>query len=184
MSLTSLIKTAQASDADDSWAMNQIIRRFSPLARRLVRLTGANRNLGDDLENAAYVALVVAVRRHDPQRSGFPAFAEIYMRGAVWREYHRLLPSKAPADMPMSNRSLPTKGDLEKESLERLAPWGDGELAKAISGLSMRQKRLVKRRYIEDAPLELIASEDGTSKSAVSQRLATVHRNVATALAA
>lgn len=183
VSLTSLIKVAQASDADDSWAMNQIVRRFAPLARRLARSTDVSRSLRDDLENAAYVALVVAVRRHDG-RSGFPAFAEIYMRGAVWREYHRLLPPKVSADMPVADASAPTAGDFEKEALDRLAPWGGGELAKVISRLSLRQKGLVNRRYVEDAPLEQIASEDGTSKSAVSQRLATIHRSVATALAA
>jgi RNA polymerase sigma factor (sigma-70 family) len=185
ISLEGLISIAQAASTDDTWAMNQIICRFKPLARRLARATGANSSLRDDLENAAYVALVTAVRRHNLKRIGFPAFAKTYMGGAVWREYGRWVPEQGLAEgEPAPIEPKPALEGVEEAVHERLAPWDRDDLARAISDLSSSQRHLVIRRYVEDAPLALIAAEAGTSSSAVSQRLSTVHRAVATAISA
>ncbi|MBK5218949.1 MAG: sigma-70 family RNA polymerase sigma factor [Thermoleophilia bacterium] len=163
--------------------MEQIIRRFRPLARRLARLTGADWHSRKVLENAAYMALVRAVRRHDVKRVGFPSFAEAYMRGAVWREHRRLVPERdSVGRSPMSIVPEATSASAEELVHERLAPWDRDDLARAIADLSLSQRHIVIRRYVDDAPLALIAEEVGTSSSAVSQRLSTVHRIVATAI--
>src|ERR687894_822090 len=52
--LNNLIVTAQSEPIDDPPAMNEIIRRFEPLTRRLANsFTATDRYLRDDLANAA-----------------------------------------------------------------------------------------------------------------------------------
>ena len=178
-----LVAIAQASSSDDSLAMEQIIRRFRPLARRLARATGADWHSRNDLENAAYLALVTAVRRHDVKRVGFPSFAETYMRGAVWREYRRLVSEHETFGKgPPCVDGEATSPSAEEVVHERLAPWGRNDLARAIADLSVSQRQIVIRRYVDDAPLASIAEEVGTSSAAVSQRLSTIHRVVATVI--
>jgi RNA polymerase sigma factor (sigma-70 family) len=184
ISLPGLIAIAQATRADDSWAMHQIICRFKPLARRLARATRANVHLQDDLENAAYLALVKAVRRHDSKRAGFPAFAEIYMRGAVWREHARWIGKQGAEGADLAPIDPSPSESVEEVVHERLAPWGRRDIAQAVAGLSSNQRNLLERRYVDDAPLALIAADGGTSSSAVSQRLRTIHQRVAKAIAA
>jgi RNA polymerase sigma factor (sigma-70 family) len=184
ISVDFLLREAQASAGDDTWAMGEIVRRFRPLARRLVGEAGADPAFRDDLENAAYAALVVAVRRHDLGRQGFPGFAGLYMRGAVSREHRYLRRFAAGGGTPPLIESLRDPEDVELTVMERFAPWGSGVLAQAISGLSADQRRLAHRRYVEDAPLDAMAAEAGTSGSAVSQRLRTIHRTAEEALAA
>lgn len=176
-----LLRKAQASDLDDTFAMNEIIRRFEPLADRLAKQATDNQTLQEDLRNAARLVLVRAVRRHDLGRAGFPAYAEFYMRGAINREHQSWLPPRPEevhglAPDPMSAEEETDVADIVEE---RLAPWGDGDVANAMAALSPTQRRIVAMRYIEDAPLERIADATGTSGPAVSQRIATVHRNIA-----
>jgi RNA polymerase sigma factor (sigma-70 family) len=176
-----LLRNAQASDLDDTFAMNEITRRFEPLADRLARRATKNPTLQEDLQNAARLALVRAVRRHDLDRAGFPAYAQFYMRGAVNREHQRWLPSLPQEVQGLAPDPLSVEegADVAQIVEERLAPWGDGDVATAMAGLSPTQRRIVAMRYIEDAPLERIAEVTGTSCSAVSQRIATVHRSIA-----
>ena len=61
---------------------------------------------------------------------------------------------------------------------------GGGTLATVIVGLDPLQRVIAELRYIDDAPIKEIAEEVGTSGPAVSQRLATIHRVAARAIAA
>jgi RNA polymerase sigma factor (sigma-70 family) len=188
ISLPGLIAAAQADDDDDSPAMNEIVRRFRFLAKKLAKNTGAAPHLRDDLEVAALMALTTAVRRHDAERKGFASYARTYMRGAVLREYHRLLPPQGVTVTPtplelLAQPGLPRRSE-EEVVLDRLEPWGGGLVGEVVAALPSRQRHLLDRRYIDDEPLALIADDDGTSVSAVSQRLGTVHRRVAEGLAA
>jgi RNA polymerase sigma factor (sigma-70 family) len=180
--LSGLIADAQSHSSDDTPAMNEIIRRFERLAQRLARSLTSSLDLRDDLANAARVGLVRAVRRHDQHRPGFPAYAETYMRGAALREYHSWIMPEVPSgdDLP----SVEAPESVHDQVADRLAPWGAGEVATAIGTLKPAQRRIVEARYISDAPLSSIAQATGTTVSAVSQRLSTVHRAVETALAA
>ncbi len=176
-----LLRKAQASDLDDTFAMNEIVRRFEPLADRLAKRATKNSTLQEDLRNAARLALVRAVRRHDLDRAGFPAYAEFYMRGAVNREHQHWLPPLPEEVQGLAPEPASAKegADVAEVVEERLAPWGDGDVATAMAGLNPSQRRIAVMRYIEDAPLERIAEATGTSCSAVSQRIATVHRSIA-----
>ena len=181
--LDRLLAVAQSCDVDDSPAMGEIIIRFEPLTKRLARSITEDHFLRDDLANAARLALVHAVRRHDLTRQGFPAFAELYMRGAVFREYRALVTPSL--ELTLDESDLPTEPaeegkvfEIETMILERLAPWGDGAVAAAIDSLSPDQLEVVERRYIDDADLATIANERGITVSAVSQRLMVIHRNI------
>jgi DNA-directed RNA polymerase specialized sigma subunit len=185
ISLGGLLKAAQAEEDDDSPAMNAIVWRFRFLAKKLARASGAPPHMLDDLENAALEALAVAVRRHDLRRPGFPVYARIYMRGAVQREYQRLLPPEEVTVTPTPLELVIAQSRPEDEAaLDRLEPWGDGPVAGVVAALPPRQRGLLERRYVEDEPLAAIAVDDGTSVSAVSQRLATAHARVEKGLVA
>lgn len=187
-SLSTLIAVAQDAPVDDTPAMNAIIHRFEPLTRGLARgMTMSRNDLFDDVANASRIALVRAVRRHDPSRPGFAAYAEEFMRGAALRELKRWQRQDALDEIAVTAAKedlAVDRGNVERDMLDRLAPWGDGNAAIAIGRLSASQQHLATRRYVDDASLETIASASGTSVSAVSQRLTTIHRRVETSLAA
>jgi DNA-directed RNA polymerase specialized sigma subunit len=185
ISLGGLLRAAQADEDDDSPAMNQIIRRFRFLAKKLARTADAPVHMLDDLENAALLALVTAVRNHDSGRFGFASYARIYMGGAVLREYHRLLPPKGVTvtATPLEFAADPPQPE-DEDVLDRLAPWGGERLAGVVAQLPRRQCRLLTRRYVDDEEVASIAADGGTSVSAVSQRLGTTHKRVAEGLAA
>ena len=72
----------------------------------------------------------------------------------------------------------------EEKVLVQLAPWGEGQAAEVIESLDEPRLHLLKLRYVEDAPLTVIADDYEASVSAISQRLSTIHRRIETALAA
>lgn len=185
--LSTLIGAAQAVPADDSREMNEIVRRFEPLTRRLARgMTASRRDLYDDVANACRVALVRAVRRHDLGRAGFPAYAERYMRGAGLRELAewRRDDDKNMGGVSLDDREAPLAPDFAGAVADELAPWGDGVVAAVVRDLSPAQQTIVTLRYVYDAPLEAISGASGTSVSAVSQRLRTIHRVIEVTVAA
>lgn len=182
--LDELIADAQSHSSDDTPSMNEIITRFEGLTMRLSRLMTRSLDLRDDLANAARIALVQAVRHHDRSRAGFPAYAEKYMRGAVLREHQKwMLPETPHAEMVEVAAQAP-EVDPHEQILDQLALWGSGPAAAAIDQLDPSQQQIVTLRYAEDASIASIAKLVGTTSSAVSQRLATIHRAVAHALAA
>jgi RNA polymerase sigma-B factor len=183
--LTDLIKAAQSNKIDDSSAMNEIVRRFEGLTQRLARSMTRSPHLQDDLANAARMGLVRAVRRHDQQRRGFPAYAEQYMRGAVLREYQKWIFPEVPHSEIVEGADGALGVENPQESLlDYLAPWGAGRVAMAIDQLTQSQRQIASLRYAEDASLETIATTTMTTVSAVSQRLGTIHRKVEQAIAA
>lgn len=191
--LQGLLKNAQSEPADDSPAMNEIVRRFEGLAQKISRSLTADEFLQEDLANEARIALVKAVHRHDSSRPTFPAFAQIYMRGAATRELGFWSQASGETDetspqIPLEVTDLvehlPVAEQPEEEALVQLAPWGEGQAAEAIESLDEPRLRLLELRYVEDAPLAAIADDSEASVSAISQRLNTIHRRIEAALAA
>jgi RNA polymerase sigma factor (sigma-70 family) len=182
-SLSVLITAAQANHLHDTPEMNEVIRRFEPLARRLSYGLARN-HLQDDVANAARLGLVRAVRRHDNTHPGFAAYARRYMTGAALRELKRWQAEQAIAAERLDESEAFAIGYSQQSVMDRLAPWGEGSVATSIDKLSLTQQRIATLRYVHDAPLEIIARATGTSVSAVSQRLATIHRRVSLGLAA
>ena len=67
--------------------MEQLVRRFQPLARSLARRYRRGSVAPEDLEQAAYLGLVKAVRRFDPARGhAFSTFAVPTILGEVRRQ--------------------------------------------------------------------------------------------------
>lgn len=188
-----LLENAQSEPEDDSPAMNEIVRRFEGLAQKISRSLTADEFLREDLANEARIALVKAVRRHDSSRPTFPAFAQIYMRGAAIRELGFWSRNSGEADetspqIPLEATDLvehlPVADQPEQEALVRLAPWGEGQVAEVIESFDEPRLHLLKLRYVEDAPLAAIADNAKVSASAISQRLDTIHGRIETSLAA
>lgn len=181
--LPELLVDAQAEGSDDTVAMNEIVRRFDRLTRKLARSMTTNVHDQQDIANAARVALVHAVRLHDLMRTGFPAYAEQHMRGAAARELGKLRDPKAmptdPEILADRDRETGQSGTADVRN-----PWGTGKTARAVATLSEPKLRLLRQRYVEEMLLKDIAAASGTSVPAVSQRLATAHRSAAKALAA
>jgi len=182
--LDNLLRAAQRCSDDDTPAMNEIVRRFEGLSKKLARAVRAADHVFDDLANAARVGLVRAVRRHDG-RPGFPSFAEVYMRGAAFREYQRwMLPETADIDAVERVQGARQVDDIAEGVVDHMAPWGSGTVATIIASLDPLQRVLVELRYIDDAPIKEIAGVMGTSGPAVSQRIGTIHRTIEQAIAA
>jgi RNA polymerase sigma factor (sigma-70 family) len=191
--LQTLLEDAQCVLEDDSPAMNEIVRRFEGLAQKITRSLTADECLREDLANEARIALVKAVRRHDSSQPTFPAFAQIYMRGAAIREFGLWSrtggetdkkPLQSSLDVTDLTEHVPMADQPEEKVLVQLAPWGEGQAAAVIESLDEARLHLLELRYVEDAPLAAIADGSDASVSAISQRLNTIHRRIEAALAA
>lgn len=182
--LDHLLVAAREGDSTDTPAMSEIIQRFEPLARKIAASFDAPHHLRDDLEDAARIGLVNAVRHHDG-RDGFPAFAKVYMHGSALRELRRWT---KPEDAHGDDLEEMFIAEIECSEIaavdDRLAPWGGGHLAEVLGDLTYDQQVIIEMRYCEDLAIKEIAEEVGTSAPAVSQRLSTIHRRVALAVAA
>jgi RNA polymerase sigma factor (sigma-70 family) len=183
LSLDHLVEMAQSSQHDDTPAMNEIIRRFDGLALYIARSIRVPVHLQDDLSQAARIGLVSAVRHHDG-RPGFPGFAQRYMRGAALRELsRRAVPETADSD-GLDDHADRSRPDEIVQAEDELAPWGGGPVSLAVAQLDHAQRNIIDLRYRQDLAVKEIAAAVGTSGPAVSQRLATIHRHVAMAMAA
>jgi RNA polymerase sigma factor (sigma-70 family) len=168
---------AQAERSDDSAAMDAILRRFEKLAFRIAAQTTFDPLLQDDARNAARLGLVRAVRAHDLTVAGFASFAERYVSGEARRTVRR-------AGRVVNREHV--RADDDPIWIDRVGcesqPSDDG-YPHLVSGLSSAQRTLARARYVDDRSLQQIAAELGTSVSAVSQRLSTIHKVVLQSLA-
>lgn len=185
LDLGELIAEAQDPSRRDDRALGKIIRQFEPLVRKIGRTMANGKPYRDDVENAARLGLTRAVARHRGLVETFPAYAKLHMRGAARRELARWSEPDKWSLLELDelrNYDL-TAGDLVEEAVDHHS-WGFGDTADAIAGLRPDQQRLVTRRYMDRAGLAEIAAENACSVPAVSQRLTTIHRRLAGALAA
>ncbi len=171
-SLDYLIATAQADPADDTVAMNDIIRRFEPLVQTISRSLSTDPHVRQDLAQEARLGLVKAVRAHRPGTSGFPSYARRYMRGAVLRFVGSYTSREAALDPKDEFWAIP------------VTPVALTEITDVFAVLTPDQRRVAIARYVGNDRMTEIATDLGTSPSAVSQRLRTIHRALRPILAA
>lgn len=180
--LADLIAAAQADERDDSPAMNEIIRRFDRKAWTIAAVVCTRPADRDDVANVARLALVRAVRRHRTDGAGFVSYAVTFMTGAARRESQRLaFPYEARLggfDLAVAVDNSPPALRPWADSVPVPESWGTGRIAKIVAVLPEGQQVLLTDRYVHDLELARIAQVRGTSVSAVSQRLATVHKHV------
>jgi DNA-directed RNA polymerase specialized sigma subunit len=179
--LGDLIAEAQESGRDDERAINEILRRFEGLARKLGRQVASGKSYRPDVENAARFGLSQAVYRHGGHTLTFPAYARRYMAGAARREASQWRPPEGVLVVELDGHIRTM--DLVEELADH-AGWGGGDTADAIAALRPNQRDLLTSRYRDGADLAEIATVAGTSVSAVSQRLATIHRQLRSVVAA
>ncbi len=182
--LEALISAAQSHPCDDTPEMNEIVRRFYPIADRIVNTITSRTDVHDDMVQAAVIAVTVAVRRHDAStHTGFQRYARVYMKGAARRILGAWMKGK---ELPLEEPDVWAEAQQvrAKESPVAVYIWGFGKVGTAVAALPAAQRRLLDDRYIKDASLETIANLSATTAAAVSQRLSTAHRAVAKALAA
>jgi RNA polymerase sigma factor (sigma-70 family) len=173
-SLDDLLAEAQRYENNDSSAMNEILSRFEPLARKIGSRMAITSQTREDATNAARWGLVQAVRAHKPGRNGFPAFAKLYMRGEASRRL------RAIVDPHSTPTSKPFELDISDHEAGHAETDASLEFEAAISVLTPSQRALAIRRYFDDKSLPQIAAERGITVSAVSQRLSTIHRVLST----
>jgi len=166
-SLDDLIAVAQANPTDDGGAMNEIVRRFDPLAQRIGRSVSARPEVQDDAAQEARIGLMDAVRKHSLGTPGFPAYARKYMRGAALR-YVTSGRSEVAVD---PHDEFWTGSDVAPAM-----PGTDVEVHELVAILTPEQQRLTVARYIANDTVTEIARSLNVSVPAVSQRLATIHR--------
>jgi DNA-directed RNA polymerase specialized sigma subunit len=183
--LGDLITEAQTFGQADERAITKIVWRFEGLTRKIGRQVANGRPYRADVENAARFGLTRAVYRHRGNTRTFAAYARLYMTGAARQEVGRWL---EPDDCsPVELDDAKPKDLMSIVPVDELADhggWGSGDTADAITMLDEGRQRLLVRRYIDDADLTTIATEAGTSVSAISQRLSTIHRHLRPVLAA
>jgi RNA polymerase sigma factor (sigma-70 family) len=166
--------------------MNEIIRRFDTKARQIAVAVCRREANHCDVANAARLALVRAVRRHCVEQRGFTSYAVKFMIGAARRESRRVA---YPREICFPGPDVALVID-HKPSVLRLTAYGStdqggwdaGRIAKIIASLPQPQQTLLAERYIHDMDLVGIARLHGSSVSAVSQRLATIHRRLTSVL--
>jgi RNA polymerase sigma factor (sigma-70 family) len=178
--LAQLIEAAQSDVRDDSPAMHEIILRFEGKIRRIAAAVCHRAADRDDVANVCRLALLRAVRRHDVTRQGFATYAIAFMTGAARRESMRLAyPAETCFDTAELADAIDNPARVETaDGMTVDVIWGTGRLGTVIIELPTPQQRLLHERYVQDLDLMRIAQMHGSSVSAVSQRLGTVHSRI------
>jgi len=174
--LAELVGRAQSDPNNDSAEMNEIIRRFDPLAIKIGKQLTPDWMLQDDLANAARLGLVKAVRKFN-QKSAFAAYAKTYMAYAAKRELTWWKRSAAPeGSKPLHEieDGEEVTGAVFKAVLDAPLPadrtWGSARVARLVSNLSQPQRVVLELAFIEDFTVSEIAAMESVSPAAISQR--------------
>jgi DNA-directed RNA polymerase specialized sigma24 family protein len=173
-SLEELVQAAQADTSNDTVAMGEIVRRFEPKALSLASFVTKDYHLQQDVANAARLGVVTAVRAHTAGTPGVAAYVAMTMRGEAYRAIGRNTEKGAtvnPVDSPVW---ISDRNHVVEESVV------DSDLGLLAQDLSIEQRSLVFARYVIGDSLGDIATEAGTSVSAISQRFKTIHKSVGT----
>ena len=182
LDLEQLITLAQADPADNSRAMNEIVRRFRDRAARIAAYVCNYATERDWITNTALIELVRVVRRHDPSQNGFVTYADISMRRVAQRESMRVADDGKIPDDIAAVMALDYDWDRNGKEVVGSDPSMYGTLTAAIEALPAAQQLLVERRYDQQWTVTEIATTEGVTPSAISQRLAVVHAGVLTKL--
>ena len=114
-----------------------MIEQYLPLARSLARRYRHGGEPIDDLEQTAYVGLVKAVDRFDPERGTFPAFAIPTILGEL-RRYFRDRGWSLKVPRRIQDRSLAVERETEALSAALMRAPTAAEIAER-TGLAVEQ---------------------------------------------
>ena len=173
-----LLEQVQRDDPQER-AMGEIVRRFHKKAIAIARRLTSDFHLREDLMSEALAALAQAARSHNLGQPGFPAYAEICMKGAAYRAWSK---QHEPRLILVDN--LTKEFDHSSSEAIDADTWGGGSTWEAINSLSSDKQRLLHERYVDERSQAEMAAAEGVSVSAISQRLSTAHKLMRRALAA
>jgi RNA polymerase sigma factor (sigma-70 family) len=168
VSLDDLITDAQADPSDDTAAMATILRRFEGAVLVVARSVTSDWHLQKDAAQAARLGLVRAVRAHTPGLQGFPSYAWRFMKGSALRCITTMESPDIVTD--------PQDVDWAESPIQGTQPDSTFQVQDVIWALKSEQQAVTLAYYVHDLRLDDIADRLGISKSAVSQRLRTIHR--------
>jgi RNA polymerase sigma factor (sigma-70 family) len=168
-----------AAQRDDRRAQEELVRRYAPLVRHLAGQLRCPRGCDRaDLAQEAWVGVLVAIRRWDPGRGPFPAFATVC---AFMHAIKALDAAVALKHLPLSHaESLDTEhshadardsagGSLEPERVvlarERLELLIGG-----LSSLNARE-RLALAGVLDGKSHQQLADEHGQSRKGITTAL-------------
>jgi RNA polymerase sigma-B factor len=143
----------QFAAAGDQYVREELVRRFMPLATQLARRYAGTGEPIEDLKQVAFLALVKAVDRYDPNRgTAFSSFAVPTILGELKRHF-RDLGWAVHVPRALQDLTLRLRAEVDVLSRELGRPPTAGELAEAM-----------------DEPVEAIieALETATAQRAVS----------------
>ena len=143
----------QFAATGDPCVREEIVRRYMPLAARLARRYAASAEPIDDLKQVAFMALLKAVDRYEPNRgTAFSSFAVPTILGELKR-YFRDVGWAVHVPRALQDLMLRLRAEVDVLSRELGRPPTSGELADAL-----------------DEPMEAIveALESATAQRAVS----------------
>jgi RNA polymerase sigma factor (sigma-70 family) len=153
--------------------------RYMPLARSLARKGDHSRTIREELEAAAYMALVEAAQSYDPSRNvNFAVFAQYRIKGAL-RDHRRFLfhdcwnleAMHLPSFLRLGSNDDPRGWVVGKEAVP---PVGrDAELLEAVESVFRRlpptHAKACRLIYIDGKSQDEAAQALGYSKSYMSR---------------
>jgi RNA polymerase sigma factor for flagellar operon FliA len=171
--------------AGDAHSRATLIERYLPLARTLsrrVRAVGTPVTDGDDLASAAFLGLIDAVDRFEPNRGvPFEAYASLRIRGAMIDELRRTGDRARNVEAEDQPRTVSLDGLLEEEWRDLLPTVDDGfddaferedlrgRVQGALEHLPPRQRELLARYYAESLTLREAGQRMGISEARACQ---------------
>lgn len=175
--IDNLLAEAQAYPADDSPAMNELVKRFRPMTSSHAVRLARRHDLIEEITSAGDIAVVRAVRRHNPSVIGFPSYA----RQTCFRSQQRRCIQITRPERDRDGRSLdeihgdPTLANVFAvvDDLDQaLSPWGDGELAMAVKALPEKWQTALRLKFVDDlSNSEIGYLTGGVTASAISQTI-------------
>jgi RNA polymerase sigma factor (sigma-70 family) len=153
--------------------------KYLPLACAMVRRSGFTKLERDELESAAFVALVEAAQSFDPEKNvNFATFARHRIRGALSdfrRSWLRLARNRSAVASPKYRR-LSTHDDLEGAALDEMTAPLDRHEIEETEELESYFRRLPKAQasacrliYLDGKSQDEAAAQLGYSKAYLSR---------------
>ena len=157
----------------------QLVSRYLPLAKAMVRRARYPGLEREELQSSAYMALVEAAQTFDPAKNvNFATFARLRIRGALSdfrRSWLRICRSRTGRRSPMFRR-LSTHDELQGEVLAEMASPSDGYDIDEIEEIEFYFRRLPKPQasacrliYLDGKSQDEAAALLGYSKSYLSR---------------
>lgn len=160
-----------------SEARLSLLATYRPLLSSITRRASTEWHRRHDVEQAAVLGFLEALRRFDPER-GVPlgAFARPYVRRHVFSAAYPKAEG-LPSVVSIDHLTLDHEPESQDQSLGRIdqSDMVDGVRA-FVAGLPPRHRRLLWSVFVDGQTQTAVAAERGVTRAAVNQMLAGIYR--------